>query len=261
MQDYGLVSIITPTYNCARFICETIHSVLNQTYQNWEMIISDDCSTDDTKDVIAKFLVADNRIKYICNTTNSGAAITRNNALRIAKGRWIAFLDADDLWHPNKLERQIAFMVKNGYAFTYHKYTEMTETGKDIGVIVSGIMKVNVFNMFACCWPGCLTVMYDQEKIGLIQINDVKKNNDTAMWLKVVKITPCYLLKESLAHYRRREGSITPSGILNRIWAHYPLFRVAEEMNPVTAAFWTLLNVFGNSFKKIFYVKKYNPIR
>ena len=148
-------------------------------------------------------------------------------------------------------------MVDKGYAFSYHEYTEMTEEGKDMGVYVSGIQKVNAFNMFACCWPGCLAVMYDREAIGLIQINDVKKNNDTAMWLKVVQKAPCYLLKENLARYRRRANSITPKPLWQRIWAHYPLFRVAEEMNPVAATFWTLMNVFGNAFKKMFYVKKY----
>lgn len=257
MLDFGLVSIITPTWNCAQFICDTIRSVQAQTYLNWEMIISDDCSTDNTKDVIAPYLETDSRIKYICNTKNSGAAITRNNALKVAKGKWIAFLDSDDLWLPKKLERQVAFMANNNYAFSYHEYTEITENGKDMGVYVSGIKKVDTFNMYACCWPGCLAVMYNREKIGLIQIKDIKKNNDTAMWLKVVRKAPCYLLKENLARYRRRANSITPKPLWQRIWAHYPLFRVAEEMNPVLATFWTLMNVFGNAFKKIFYVKKY----
>lgn len=257
MQKHGLVSIITPTWNCARFICETIRSVQAQTYQNWEMIISDDCSTDNTKEVIAPYLQSDKRIKYICNEKKSGAAITRNNALKVAKGKWVAFLDSDDLWLPEKLEKQVRFMIENNYAFSYHEYTEMTEDGKDMGVYVSGINKVNAFNMYACCWPGCLAVMYDHEKIGLIQINDVKKNNDTAMWLKVVQKAPCYLLKENLARYRRRANSITPKPLWQRIWAHYPLFRIAEEMNPVVATFWTLMNVFGNGVKKMFYVKKY----
>lgn len=256
MQNHGLVSIITPTWNCARFICETIRSVQAQTYKNWEMIISDDCSTDNTCEVIAPYLKEDSRIKYICNPKNSGAAITRNNALKVAQGKWIAFLDSDDLWLPEKLEKQVSFMMENKYTFSYHEYTEMTEEGKDMGVYVSGIQKVNKFNMYTCCWPGCLAVMYDREKIGLIQINDVKKNNDTAMWLKVVQKAPCYLLKENLARYRRRANSITPKPLWHRIWAHYPLFRVAEEMSPVTATFWTLMNVFGNAFKKIFYVKK-----
>lgn len=257
MQDYSLVSIITPTWNCAPFICETIKSVLAQTYQDWELIISDDCSTDNTYKVVEPYLAMDSRIKYIRNDHNSGAAVTRNNALRVAKGRWIAFLDSDDLWLPEKLEHQVRFMEENDYAFSYHEYTEMSEAGEDLGVYVSGKKRVSKFDMFACCWPGCLSVMYDAEKIGLIQINDIKKNNDTAMWLMVVRKAPCYLLKENLARYRRRKNSITPKPLWQRIWAHYPLFRVAEEMNPVRATFWTLMNVVGNAYKKMFFVKKY----
>lgn len=252
-----LVSIITPTWNCAPFICETIKCVLAQTYQNWELIISDDCSTDNTNNVVEPYLAIDSRIKYIRNDHNSGAAVTRNNALRVAKGRWIAFLDSDDLWLPEKLEHQVMFMEENNYAFSYHEYTEMSEAGEDLGVYVSGKKRVSKFDMFACCWPGCLSVMYDAEKIGLIQINDIKKNNDTAMWLKVVRKAPCYLLTENLARYRRRKNSITPKPLWQRIWAHYPLFRVAEEMNPVRATFWTLMNVVGNAYKKMFFVKKY----
>ena len=127
MQNHGLVSIITPTWNCAHFICETIRSVQAQTYKNWEMIISDDCSTDNTKEAIEPYLKVDSRIKYICNDKNSGAAITRNNALKVAQGKWIAFLDSDDLWYPEKLEKQVTFMAENNYAFSYHEYTEMTE--------------------------------------------------------------------------------------------------------------------------------------
>lgn len=256
MEDYGLVSIITPTYNCGKFISETIESVLSQTYQNWELIISDDCSTDNTKEIIKPYLERDSRIKYICNEHNSGAAITRNAAIRKATGKWIAFLDSDDLWLPEKLEHQLQFMVTNGYDFSYHEYHEITEDGKDMGVFVSGISKVNAFNMFSCCWPGCLTVMYNRDKVGLIQIANIPKNNDSAMWLKVVRKSPCYLLKENLACYRRRKGSITPPGIFKRIFAHYPLFRVSEEMNPVSAFLFSLLNIVGNSYKKIFFVKR-----
>ena len=201
----------------------------------------------------------DIRIKYEANLQNSGAAITRNNALKRAKGRWIAFLDSDDMWMPEKLERQLRFMVENDYAFTYHEYVEITEEGKELGVYASGLKKVNTFNMFTCCWPGCLTVMYDVDKIGLIQIKDIRKNNDTAIWLKVIKKTPCYLLEENLGCYRRRKGSITPPSVTKRVWAHYPLFRVAEDMSPMIACFWTLMNVLGNAYKKVFYVKKYLP--
>ena len=131
MTDLGLVSIITPTWNCAQFIGETIKSVQAQTYTNWEMIISDDCSTDNTKVVIDPFLQEDSRIKYICNDKNSGAAITRNNALKIARGRWIAFLDSDDLWKPGKLEKQLSFMHNHSLCFSYTNYIEIDEKSKE----------------------------------------------------------------------------------------------------------------------------------
>lgn len=260
MQDYGLVSIITPTWACAGFISETIKSVQVQTYQNWELLIQDDCSTDDTCKVVQAFSKMDSRIKYECNLQNSGAAVTRNNALKRAKGRWIAFLDSDDLWLPEKLAKQLKFMVENNYAFTYHEYTEISEEGECLAIHVSGIKKVSEFQMYSCCWPGCLAVMYDADKIGVIQIKDIKKNNDTAMWLKVVKKAPCYLLKENLARYRRRAVSITPKPLWKRIWAHYPLFRIAEGMSPWRATFWVIINIFGNAYKKMFYVKHANSV-
>lgn len=251
-----MVSIITPTYNCARFIAETIESVLAQTYSDWEMIIVDDCSNDNTKEVVEKYQERDSRIQYHCLEINSGAAVARNLALSLAKGKWIAFLDSDDLWQPEKLSKQIQFMEKNGYAFSYHEYVEIDEDSKPIGVYVSGKKHVGKFDMFACCWPGCLSVMYDAEKIGLVQIENVKKNNDTALWLKAIKKADCHLLKENLALYRRRKGSITPPDIKTKIKWHYTLFRQAEKMSPIASFFWMCLNIAGNSYKKLRYVKK-----
>lgn len=257
MQDYGLVSIITPTYNCARFIGETIGSIKAQTYTNWELIIVDDCSTDNTADVIKQHLAADNhRITYHCQTRNMGAAEARNEALRRAKGRWIAFLDSDDLWQPTKLERQLQFMTKNNYSFSYHAYSEIDEASQPLGVEVGGKRHVGKFDMFACCWPGCLSVMYDAETVGLVQIENIRQNNDTAMWLKVIKYADCYFLNENLALYRRRKGSITPRGLKSKVLAHYPIFRQAEKMNPLASAFWMCVNVLGNGYKKLFYVKR-----
>lgn len=256
--DKGLVSVIMPTYKCDRFIKKSILSVQAQTYQNWELLIVDDCSNDGTIDIVHKFIADDKRIHLFQNSVNSGAAVSRNTALRNAKGRWIAFLDSDDIWEPTKLEKQIKFMEDNGYAFSYHEYVEIDEQDIELGVHVSGKPHVNKFDMFACCWPGCLSVMYDAEKIGLIQINDIKKNNDTAMWLKVIRKADCYLLPEVLGKYRRRANSITPKPIWKRIWAHYPLFRVAEEMNPLVSVFWVIMNVFGNTYKKLKYVKRYD---
>ena len=250
----SLVSIIMPTYNCGRFIAESINSVLAQTYTNWELLIVDDCSVDNTAEVVAAF--KDPRIHYQCNEHNSGAAVTRNTALRIAKGKYIAFLDSDDLWLPEKLEKQITFMQQNGYAFSYHDYTEIDEESKPLGVYVSGKNHVCRFDMFSCCWPGCLSVMYDAEVIGLIQIPDIKKNNDSAMWLQAIKKANCYLLPESLALYRRRKGSITPTSVWTKIRWHYILFHEGAQMNPVASAFWMCMNILGNSYKKLIYVKR-----
>lgn len=255
MIDFGLVSIIMPTYNCGRFISESIRSVLAQTYKNWELIIVDDCSTDNTAAVVSSF--SDERIQYYHNEHNSGAAITRNKALREARGRWMAFLDSDDLWLPEKLEKQLAFMQQNNYAFSYHEYGEIDESGEKTGVYVSGKKHIRKWDMYSCCWPGCLSVMYDAQIVGLVQIADIKKNNDSAMWLQVIKKTDCYLLPESLALYRRRKGSITPTKITTKIGWHYILFRQGEGMNPLCAAFWMCMNIIGNSYKKFFYVRKW----
>ena len=253
----NLVSIIMPTYKCGKYIVESIKSVQAQTYKNWELIVVDDCSGDGTIGVVQDIQKEDHRIHFFSNARNSGAAVSRNVALREAKGQWIAFLDSDDLWEPTKLEKQIKFMEENDYAFSYHEYVEIDEQDNELGVHVSGKAHVGKFDMFSCCWPGCLSVIYDASKIGLIQINDIKKNNDTAMWLKVIRKADCYLLKECLGKYRRRANSITPKPIWQRIWAHYPLFRVAEEMNPIAATFWVVMNVFGNTYKKMRYVKRY----
>ena len=258
MQNHGLVSIITPTWNCARFICETIRSVQAQTYQNWEMIISDDCSTDNTREVIEPYLKANSRIKYICNSKNSGAAITRNNALKHAKGKWIAFLDSDDLWEPDKLEKQIKFMVDNGYHFSYTNYCEINEQSEEIGKLITGPKHITKVGMYAFCWPGCLSVMYDREHVGLIQIADIKKNNDSAMWLKVCKKADCFLLDENLAKYRRgRVGSISTHGYSTLIKWHYKLFRDAEGMNPISSFIITCINMVCGLYKKKRYVKQY----
>lgn len=249
-----LVSIIMPSYNTAKFISETIESVLAQTYPNWELIIVDDCSTDDTDAVVCPYLV-DDRIRYIKNEKNSGAAVSRNRALREAKGKWVAFLDSDDLWFPEKLEKQISFMRKNDYHFSYTNYIEIDETTNPNGRSVTGPKKVTRHGMYNYCWMGCLTVMYDAETIGLIQIADIKKNNDYAMWLKVCQKADCYLLCETLAKYRKRSGSISNRGYTKLIKWHYKLYREAEKKNSIVSAALTIRNLFWGVWKKIKYVK------
>lgn len=248
------VSIITPSYNTAKFIEETINSVLSQTYTDWELIIVDDCSNDNTDEIVAKY--NDSRIIYIKNETNSGAAVSRNRALREASGKWIAFLDSDDLWDKNKLQKQIDFMEQNGYAFSYTAYHKINEESAPIGGVISGPKKVSKFSLNNYCWMGCLTVMYNREVVGLIQIEDIKKNNDYAMWLKVIQKADCYFLNEDLASYRKRSGSIRDHSRLKLIKWTYRLFREAEKKNPVSSAILTIRNLFFGALKKIIYVER-----
>lgn len=253
MQDYGLVSIVMPTWNCARFIGESIESVRRQSYRNWELLVVDDCSSDNTEEIVMSF--GDSRIRYIRNAVNSGAAVSRNRALKEARGRWIAFLDSDDLWTADKLERQIAFMVNNGYSFSYTNYSEVDEDTRETGVCVSGPRRISVCGMFNYCWPGCLTVVYDASVIGVVQIADIKKNNDYAMWLKAIKKADCFLLDENLAGYRKRTGSISNHSYVSLVKWHYLLFREAERQNVVLSFINTLRNLFWGAIKKKLYVR------
>ena len=136
MEKEELVSIITPVYNCEKLISSTIKSVQNQTYKNWEMLLIDDCSTDNSAKIIKEYSKKDSRIKYLKLKENSGAALARNKALEISNGRFIAYLDSDDLWRPEKLEKQVAFMLKNNYAFTCTDYEKITEDGKSLNKII-----------------------------------------------------------------------------------------------------------------------------
>ena len=254
-----LVSIIMPSYNTGKFIGETIDSVLAQTYSNWELIIIDDNSNDDTDSIIDTF--DDIRIKYFKNDRNNGAAFSRNRGLKEASGRWIAFLDSDDLWLPKKLEKQINFMEKNRYNFSYTNYSEINDKSELLGINVTGPKKITKIGMYKYCWPGCLTVMYDANNIGLIQIYDIKKNNDYAIWLKVCKNNTCYLLDENLARYRRRVGSISNHSYKELIKWHYKLYKDAEQRNCIMAFCLTTLNILFGVVKKIKYVKKEKKIK
>ncbi len=253
-----LVSIIMPSYNTEGFIKETIESVLKQTYENWELIIVDDCSTDNTDQVVEPFL-KDKRIRYIKNAVNSGAAVSRNLAFKKAKGKWIAFLDSDDLWYPQKLEKQIAFMQETGYKFTYTDY-DMILNGVWSPYIYYGPSYINKSRMKNYCYFSTITVMYDREYVGLIQIANVKKNNDYAMWLKIIEKTPCYRLPECLSTYVKHENSISSGSKLKLIKHHYILWRVAENKSVLASVVLTIRNLIFGVIKKIKY-KKINGVK
>lgn len=253
-----LVSIIMPSYNTGRFIKKTIDSVLAQTHINWELIIVDDCSTDNTDEIVSQYL-SDHRIRYIKNETNSGAAVSRNRALREAKGKWVAFLDSDDLWEPNKLEKQTAFMKGNGYAFSYTDYM-IQLNGEWIPYIYTGPQVVNRRKMYDYCYFSTITVMYDRDMIGLIQIEDLRKNNDYAMWLQVVEKSNCYRLPECLSYYIKHEGSVSSGSKLKLIKWHYILFRNGLHKSAFVSAVLTVRNLFFGVIKKMVYKKRTTKI-
>ena len=260
MIEKGLVSIIMPTYNCGKFIGESIESIQKQTYTDWELLLQDDCSVDDTSSIVKQYIEHDSRIRYEINKYNCGAALTRNAALQRAKGKWIAFLDSDDLWMPDKLEKQIAFMCDNNYDFSYTNCEDIDENCNSLGIIETGPKHIGKFKMYLYNFIGCCTVMYNREKIGLVQIADLKKRNDYAIWLKVIEKADCYLLDISLSKYRvRTSGNITTRGGIKRIkllkW-HYDLFTQGEQINPLFATGLTFVNIIFYLWRRVFYFKK-----
>ena len=261
----GLVSVIMPSSNTGRFIAESIESVLAQTYTNWELLIVDDASTDNTDDVVQGVILSvaqakskdfAERIHYFKNDRNRGAAYSRNLALREAKGEWIAFLDSDDLWLPEKLEKQLKFMNDNGYKFSGTGRLHIDEENKPLNRYIRSPHHVGKIGMFLYCWPGCLTVMYHVPTVGLVQIADLKKNNDYAIWLKVIKKCDFYAFDEVLSKYRVRKKSISHDSFKKLVKSHYDLFRIGERMNPVSSFVFASLNMFFGVWKKIKYLGK-----
>ena len=209
-----LVSIITPSYNSAKYIAEAIESVQNQTYTNWEMIIVDDCSSDETEQIIAPFLKKDIRIKFYKLDQNSGAGVTRNFAVEKASGNYIAFLDSDDKWKPEKLEMQLSFMEENRIPLTFSFYEQIDEGGNLLKTIVTTPQNISYKQLFYCNSIGNLTGIYSVDFFGKIPILGIKKRQDWVLWLTLVKksgrIKP---ISECLAYYRVREDSVSSSKI------------------------------------------------
>lgn len=249
-----LISVIMPSYNTSKYISKSIQSVVNQTYNNWELIIVDDCSTDDTEEIIKPFLI-DNRILFFKNDKNCGAAISRNLALRKAKGRYIAFLDSDDLWLPEKLEKQLKFMKKNNYAFTFTDY-RINLNGKWLPYVNTAPNVITKWKLYNWCYFSTITVMYDVNVVGLIQIADLKKNNDYAMWFKAIEKTNCYRLPECLSFYIKHENSISSGNKIKLIKYHYELFRKGLNKGILVSLILTLNNLIHGIIKKIIYKRK-----
>lgn len=243
----NLVSIIIPTYNCGQFIAETIKSVQAQTYKQWEIIIVDDCSTDNTKDVVDSFS-NDKRIRYYCLEINSGPAVARTKSMQIADGEYIAFLDSDDLWMPDKLEKQLVFMKENKYAFSCTAYEQIDETGKSLNRIIKTVKKTNYNRLLLDCPVGNSTVMYNVEMMGKFEVPNIRKRNDDALWLQMLKKEQyIWGMNDVLMKYRIRRNSVS-SNKLKVIKYHWILYRQIEHLNVFRSAFhvcwWCFLKIF-----------------
>ena len=246
-MEAGLVSIITPTYNCAEFIGETIDSVQSQTYISWEMIIVDDCSTDNTKEIVEKYSKNDKRIKYYCMISQSGAAKARTRAMQLAQGEYIAFLDSDDLWISDKLEKQLTFMKQHDVAFTCTAYEQIDEEAKLLNRIVKTVPKVNYNRVLLDCPIGNSTVMYSVKKMGKFEVPNIRKRNDDALWLQMLKKEEyIYGMRNVLMRYRIRQNSIS-SNKLKLIKYHWILYRDIEHLSILRSifhiAYWCVIKI------------------
>ena len=251
LKDYGLVSIIMPSYNASRFITESIKSVIVQTYQNWELLIADDCSKDSSVEVIKKIIDKDQRIKLISLLKNVGAAAARNVAIEHANGQYIAFLDSDDVWEPEKLERQLAFMKENKYAFTYSEYYVMEEDGKKTGSFIRIPSSLSYRQYLRNTIIGCLTVVIDRNIVGDFRMPLIKSSHDMALWLLIMKRGyKAYGIKEVLAGYRLVSTSNTAKKwkAAKDVWRVY---RKIEHLSVLFSAFCFCGYVFNAVIKRM----------
>lgn len=243
-----IVSVITPLYNTDKFIAETIESVLRQTFVDWEMIIVDDCSRDQSFEIANRYAEKDCRIKVFQLPHNSGPATARNKGIEAASGKYIAFLDSDDLWSHKKLEKQIQFMKENRFKFTYTCYEIIDQEGYPTGESVHPDKKLEYRDLLRTNQIGCLTAIYDAEQIGKVYMPEILKRQDYALWLKILKKHgKAYCLNESLACYRKRSTSIS-SNKFNLLKFNWKLFREIEGLTKVESIYYLALNILNKVF-------------
>lgn len=232
-----LVSIITPLYNSSIWVEQAIKSVQNQSYQNWEMLIIDDYSTDNSYTIAQSFAEKDSRIKVVQLNENSGPAIARNMAIESAQGRYIAFLDSDDLWLPEKLEKQIKFMQEMDIAFSFTAYEKINEAGRPFQSF--GVpQKISYTGLLKTCFIGCLTAIYDTQKLGKAYMPTNTKREDFATWLTILKkVEYAYGLQEVLAQYRVY-GRQTSARKIRMAFENWYLYRHIEKLSLMQSSYY-----------------------
>lgn len=235
----NLVSIVTPVHNSEAFLKGCIDSVLSQSYENWEHILVDDCSTDNSARIVKEYADKDSRIQLISLKENSGAGVARNKGIKVAAGDYIAFLDSDDLWAPEKLERQLRFMQDNNYYFSFSAYDTINENGVDINRIVKAKARVTYKDALYKNPLGCLTVMYDVNFFGKQFMPEIRKRQDYALWLQLLKKSDAYGINEVLATYRFRNNSIS-SNKLGLVKYEWKIYREVEGLSFLKSLFYVL---------------------
>lgn len=231
------ISIILPLYNASRFIGEAIVSVQAQTHTDWELLVVDDVSTDNSAAIVQKYAAKDKRIKLLQHSKNAGAAQARNTGIKNATGRYIAFIDADDVWLPNKLEKQLQFMHTNKLAFTYSSQLLIDANGKEKGRFITKPV-IDYRSMLKTCWVGCCTAMYDTEIVGKQYFETQRGQEDYILWLQIMKqIGTTKGIIEPLAKYRAVSGAVSANKIAaaKRQWKVY---RELEKLNLMQSSYY-----------------------
>lgn len=236
-----------PTYNSSKYIAQSIESVLEQTYQNWELLITDDCSEDDTCEIVKSYQKNDSRVELFINKVNGGAGEARNTSISRAKGRYIAFLDSDDLWCPNKLELQIDFMKTKGLALSYTAYQKIDQKGNALGVILPP-KKTTYSKLLYGNIIGCLTAIYDTKIVGKKYMPIIRKRQDMGLWLSILKeVASAECLPQVLAYYRNDSGMTkNKTKVLKWQWMFY---RDVVKLNIFQSSYYFFFYALNGFFK------------
>ncbi|TNI18545.1 glycosyltransferase family 2 protein [Aeromonas salmonicida] len=244
MNKPPLVSIVMPSYNSEKTISAAINSIVAQDYPYWELLITDDNSSDNTIAILKDFEAQDPRINVVCNDTNSGAGFSRNHSIRRSKGKYIAFLDSDDLWNPDKLKVQISFMEEKNYSFTFSSYQMFSNEGE--GKVVHAPASVTYNELLYGNVIGCLTAVYNAEILGRQEMPLIRKRQDMGLWLALLKkCEKAYGLPDVLARYRTDSGMTQNK--LHVAKYQWEFYRTVVQLNLLKSSwyfFWYALNGF-----------------
>lgn len=249
MEKQPLVSVITPCHNMEKYVAATVLSVRNQTYSHWEMLIVCDASTDGTVDILKSLAAQDERLKITIITTHSGIAEARNQAIKQAQGHYLAFLDADDLWYPEKLEQQLQFMQNKNIGFSFSSYDLIDETGQHLDKTVEAAKDMSYDDYLRNTIIGCSTVMVDTDIVGPVTVPQFRTSEDTATWLDILKKGHvAHAITQPLVSYRIRRKSASS----NKLKASYDLWTVyrRHEKIPFFKALHYFCSYAFNAIKK-----------